>query len=475
MTARVSETRMTLMTRMMLRRGTPLALCAMIAGCEPSGTIEPPAQTPDASLDAQVRQSINGWGVVPILPVNTQSPALVDLGRSLFFDKILSGNRDVACASCHSPLAHSGDDQSLAIGTGAAIVGGTRALGAGRQFTPRNAPSLFNVGLGTFYIFWDGRLSGDFGSNQFRAPSDIVLPTGLSGVLAAQALIPLTNRVEMRGDAGDRDVFGNPNELAAIPDGQNAAIWDAAMRRVLAVAAYQQKFNAAFPGVSTSQLSAQHAANAIAAFETQTFTKSNSAFDRYLARDDNALSVEAKRGALLFFGKARCSQCHNGALLGSQQFASVGVPQLGPGTGSAAPLDGGREDQFTGAPKAVAPQFLFRVPPLRNVELTAPYMHDGAYATLEAVIRHYNNVDSALKAFDPSELAPSLRASYHGDAATLTKILTVLDGRLRQPMGLTTDEQSQLVAFLKSLTDPSARDLSGVTPTSVPSGLPIKN
>src|SRR5439155_10431991 len=126
----------------------------------------------------------------------------------------------------------------------------------------------------------------------------------------------------------------------------------------------------------------EHAANAIAAFEVETFTKTNSAFDRYLARDDNALSVDAKRGALLFFGKARCSSCHNGPTLGGQSFASSAVPQLGPGTGTAAPLDAGRGDPaVSGVPQT--PRFFFRIPPLRNVELTAPYMHNGAYATLE--------------------------------------------------------------------------------------------
>jgi cytochrome c peroxidase len=130
-----------------------------------------------------------------------------------------------------------------------------------------------------------------------------------------------------------------------LADTQYAAIWAAVMRRVLAVNAYLQKFNAAYPSVPASQLGFQHAANAIAAFEVATFVKTASPFDRYLARDDAALSVDAKRGALLFFGKARCSQCHNGPRLGGESFASVAAPQLGPGSGAAAPLDIGRGDQ----------------------------------------------------------------------------------------------------------------------------------
>ena len=444
---------------------------AGLAACAET-VMDPPTQS-EQSLDAQVRQAIAPWGVVPILPINAADPALVDLGRSLFFDKILSGNRDVSCASCHSPSLQSGDGHSLAVGTGAVMTGDVRTLGQGRQFTPRNAPSLFNAALSPQYIFWDGRVSADFGSQRFQGPAGVTLPPGLSNLLAAQAMIPVTNRVEMRGDAGDRDVAGNPNELAAISDTDNQAIWNATMRRVLAVNAYLQKFNAAFPGVPATQLGFQHAANAIAAFEATTFTKTNSAFDRYLARDDNALSTDAKRGALLFFGKARCSSCHNGAMLGAGQFANAGVPQLGPGTGKSAPLDAGREEGFNGGPP-IQGRFFFRVAPLRNVELTAPYMHNGAYASLEAVVRHYNNVDSALVAFDPAGLEPSLRASYHGDATTISAIRSGLDGRLQQPMRLTTEEQRQLVVFLKSLTDPSARDMNAVTPSSVPSGLPIR-
>lgn len=440
-----------------------------------SGSVGGPNPPPaELSLDTQVRQAIRNWGVVPILPLNAADPALVDLGRMLFFDKILSGNRDVACASCHSPLTSSGDGQSLAVGTSAQLLGGARHPGVGREFTPRNAPSLFNAALGAQYMFWDGRVSEGLGPQRFQVPAGVALPGSLSTLLAVQAMLPVTNRVEMRGIAGDRDVFGNLNELAQIADTANAAIWDATMRRILAVSGYLQKFSVAYPGVPASQLGFQHAANAIAAFEGQAFTKTNSPFDRYLGRDDNALTVDAKRGALLFFGKALCSSCHNGPMLGAQSFASAGVPQFGPGTGLAAPLDGGRDDLFGPPGQPSVPHFMFRVAPLRNVELSAPYMHDGAYATLEEVVRHYNNADSALRAFDPSQLDPALRATYRGDGASIAKIIGAADPRLRGPLGLTATEQTQIVAFLKSLTDPSARDMSSVIPSSVPSGLPVR-
>ena len=448
---------------------TVATLVLSAAACKDDYSIaDPPGE---ASLDLQVRQNVGGWGVVPILPVAQQNPALVDLGRSLFFDKILSGNRDVACATCHDAADHATDALSLAIGTGGVISGGTRALGSGRQFVPRNAPSLLNQGLGLFYFFWDGGVNEEGGIGRFKTPTNVVLPPQLANLLAAQAMLPVLNRTEMRGNVGDVDVAGKPNELAAYADAQASDIWAAAMRRLLAIQEYQAKFNAAYPNVPAAQLGFQHAANALAAFEIQTFTRANSPFDRFLGGDNRAMSADQKRGALLFFGKARCSQCHSGPLLGGQSFANVGVPQIGPGVGSAAPLDLGRGEQV----QFREYKFAFRVQPLRNVELTTPYFHSGAYSTLEAVVRHYNNADSAQRNFDPSGLSPAVRAMYHGDPATVNAVLQTLDFRIREPLRLTTTEQSQLVAFLKSLTDPAARDLRSIVPSSVPSGLAVRN
>ena len=459
-----------MMTRII--RTICLGLLGLAAGCDgvtPPETLPPP-------LDAELRQSLQQWGTIPIGPMPAQDPALVDLGRALMFDKILSGNRDIACATCHLPSQHAADGLSLAIGTGGSGGGPARTLGPGRQFVPRNAPSLLNGGLGLFYLFWDGQVAragfgpppAGPGGGGFVTPAGTLLPA-VPNILAAQAMFPVINRREMRGERGDADVFGNPNELAQYGDSQFVEIWQAIMRRLLALDAYKAKFAAAFPGIAPGQLGFQHAATAIAAFQMEAFTKTGSPFDRYLNRDDAALTTAQKRGALLFFGKAQCSSCHNGPFLGGTSFANAGVPQLGPGTGDAVPLDlgrGGLKDQSFY-------KFAFRVTPLRNVELTAPYMHDGAFPTLEAVVRHYNDVTLALRTYDVAQLAPELRPLYHGDDATINGVLETLDFRLRRPLDLTDAEQRDLVAFLKSLTDPAARDLSSLTPASVPSGLPV--
>jgi len=459
-----------MMTR--IARTICLGLLGLAAGCD---AVTPPETLPPP-LDTELRQSLQRWGAIPIGSMPAQDPALVDLGQALMFDKILSGNRDIACATCHLPSQHAADGLSLAIGTGGTGAGPARTLGPGRQFVPRNAPSLLNGGLGLFYLFWDGQVAragfgppppGPGGAG-FVTPAGTLLPA-VPNILAAQAMFPVTNRREMRGERGDLDVFGNPNELAQYGDSQFVEIWQAIMRRLLALDAYKAKFAAAFPDAPTGAYGFQYAATAIAAFQMQAFTRTASPFDRYLNRDDAALTTAEKRGALLFFGKAQCSSCHSGPFLGGGSFANAGVPQLGPGTGAAAPLDQGRG----GLKDQAFYKFAFRVTPLRNVELTAPYMHDGAFPTLEAVVRHYNDVTLALRTYDVAQLAPELRPLYHGDDATINAVLETLDFRLRRPLDLTDDEQRDLVAFLKSLTDPAARDLSALTPAAVPSGLPV--
>jgi cytochrome c peroxidase len=448
-------------------------LCiALVAAVACDRTIADPGDDL-ATLDIELRSSLRQWGAMPIGPLPSQNPALVSLGQSLFFDKLLSGNRDVSCATCHDALLSASDGLTLAIGTGAHVQSGVRSLGEGRQFVPRNAPSLVNQGLAFFYTLWDGRVNeeGTFNGGPIKGPAGITFPSGLTNIIAAQAMLPVLNRVEMRGNAGDIDAFGNANELAQISDASPAEVWKAAMQRLLAVQEYVAKFNAAFPGTPASALGFQHAANALAAFQASMLTRTSSKFDRYLAHEDEALTAEQKRGGILFFGKGQCVTCHSGPLLGGQQFSNIGTPQVGPGVGAAAPLDIGRGEHLPGISFY---NFSFRVPPLRNVALTAPYMHNGAYRTLDAVLAHYTNADSAQKHYDVTQLDPALRGMHHGDAATLARVNENLDFRLRQGIKLTLQERKQIIAFLESLTDDGARALSTVVPASVPSGLPIR-
>ena len=473
-------------------RVVSLVLLVVVASCDQVSDppILPGPGTPQ-TLDQELRAGLRAWFVVPIGPMPAQNQALVALGQALMFDKELSGNRDVSCMTCHEPALTVGDGQALSIGTGGSGVAPARTLGSGREFVPRNAPTLVNVGLGFVYSFWDGRVNriggpgpgpGPIGppgpggpgstpnNGEFSSPAGIRLPHGLPDVLAAQAMFPVTNRTEMRGSAGDVDRLGRVNELAQYADSDFTQIWSAVMQRLLAIPEYVTMFRAAFPNVPTSALGFHHAAIAMAAFEKQAFTRTSSRFDRYLASDDAALSTEEKRGAVFFFGEARCGSCHNGPFLGGNSFANVGVPQLGPGSGESAPLDKGF-GVVIGNPFY---EFAFRVAPLRNVELSAPYMHNGAYATLENVVRHYNDVPTAQLSYDVSQLPPELRDTHRGDVATTSAVLENVDFRVRRFERFTDEQMSDLVAFLPSLTDPAARDLSVIVPARVPSGLPVQ-
>jgi cytochrome c peroxidase len=228
-------------------------------------------------------------------------------------------------------------------------------------------------------------------------------------------------------------------------------------------------FQKAYPELPMAELGFHHAANAIAAFEIHAWAFTDSTWDLYLQGDKDALSTKAKRGALLFYYKAGCSQCHSGTLLTDQLHHNIGVPQLGPGKGASAPLDEGRALE-TGDPND---KFAFRTPPLRNVTLTGPWMHNGAFGTLEEAVLHHLNPVESLRDYDPKLLIPELQATCKIDEASINAVLQTLDPRVKMPLELSESEFSDLMAFLNALTSPSALDLRMDIPLSVPSGLPI--
>jgi cytochrome c peroxidase len=319
-------------------------------------------------------------------------------------------------------------------------------------------------------MFWDGRVSRT-STGALETPAGTQLPSGLVNALAAQAMFPVLTRHEMRGQTGDLDRFGAPNELAELGDEDRPGIWAAIMARVLAIPEYVAMFEAAYPGVPIADLGFQHAANAIAAFETDAFTTVDSPFDRYLGGDAMALNETQKRGAVLFFGNGKCGACHLGPHLTDHLFHSIGVPQVGPGMGPDEPEDRGRERVTATA----VDRFRFRTPPLRNVELTGPWMHDGAYTTLEGAVRHYLDAKLALGSYDASQLREDLRATYLSNPTTLEAMAASIDSRVEAPLALSDGEVADIVSFLRSLTDLAASDLAETIPAGVPSGLPVND
>jgi cytochrome c peroxidase len=420
-----------------------------------------------SSLDSELSEAIAEQRLVPLQPGASPSPEMFDLGEALFFDKILSGNRDTACATCHHPFAAGGDGLSLSIGTKGVGLVEDRVVGWDRELIPRNAPEVFYRGAaGWFTMFWDSRVAGT-PEDGFTTPAGDDLPEGLDSVLAAQAMFPPTSPAEMLGLPGDIATTGQINLVAS--ETSVEAIWDLLTNRVVEIADYRTMLARAFPEVDLEDIGFEHIANAIGAYEAAAFAFADSPWDRYLAGDQDALSDDAKRGAVLFYGDAGCSGCHAGPLLTDQLIHGVAPPQVGPGRGDEAPDDWGRE----GVSGNFADKYGFRTPPLRNVELTGPWFHDGAYLDLESVIRHMLDPVTALAEYDPSVLRDDVAELYVVDEARSEQAIELLDPRLAIPTLLSDEEIDYLEQFLLALTDPAARDLTHLVPASVPSGLPV--
>ena len=444
------------------RRAAWVAAAGLVLACG----ADPGSGPRPGQVDAELADVLAAGGVQTLAPPPVPAGNLVELGRLLMFDKILSGNKDIACSTCHNPVYHATDNLTLPIGTGGRRVGPARQLASGR-IIGRNSGDLYNRSLpGWSSLFWDGRVGRE--GSVIQTPAGQHLPPGTS-LLAAQAMFPVTVREEMLGYPGDTTRSGEINELATLPDGDFHGVWNGLMRRVLAIPEYVELFRSAFPEVDSADLGFHHATTAIAAFETAVFTHLNTPFDRYVAGDRAALSDSAKRGALLFYGRARCAGCHVGSLLTDQKFHNIGAPQLGPGMAPGAPWDLGREG-VTGDP---GDRFAFRTPSLRNVALTGPWMHNGAYATLKASVRHYRNPASALRQFDESQLDPRFRGMLHRDPATLDEIVATLDPLLPADLSLSDSDVAELVAFLLALTDQAAVNQVREIPHRVPSRIPV--
>ena len=397
-------------------------------------------------------------------PVNRR---LADLGRLLWFDTITGLNDDNTCAGCHSPTNGFGDTQSIAIGIENNGVVGPERTGPRNM---RRAPMILNT---AFFprLMWNSRfesLSGDPFDNSagylFPAPEGTSL-SDQPHLLLAQAFIPPTERSEVAG-------FVFP--------GDNDAIRAEVLRRLNAVGEYRKLFGALFPAVKQgAPITFGQFAAAIAEFEFS-LTFADAPLDRFARGEENALSDEEKRGALLFFGGAGCVQCHSVSGRSNEMFSdfrehAIGVPQIVPRLtnntfdGPAANEDFGRED-VTGDP---GDRYRFRTPSLRNAALEAAYMHDGAFKSLEAAIRHHLDVFASARSFDP--VAQGLDDDLTAAIGPLEPVLARVDPLLASPLQLTDRQVDELVAFVgDGLLDPRARSekLRKLVPDHLPSGRP---
>ena len=403
-----------------------------------------------------------------------------ELGRLLFFDPLLSGNRNISCATCHHPLLATSDALSLPLGEGGAGLGSERNTGSGpsrvRARVPRNAPALFNLGARQFRaLFDDGRVAEDEAEiSGFATPAGALLPLGLTDVVAAQAMFPVTSPTEM---AGHRSESGIGRAAAEGRLAGEDGVWDRLANRLRRVPEYVDLFERAFGEVTGPEnITFVHAANAISAYEVSAWRSDQSPFDRFLRGEEDALTQAQRRGMNLFSGRADCTRCHSGVFQTDQRFHPIAMPQIDPGAGDGADGhdDFGRE-RVTGN---IRDRFSFRTPSLRNVELTGPWGHTGAYASLEAVVRHYSDPVRAIRSYDPTQAVlpsrPNLDAYDLIVMSDPARVQAIADAARIRPARLRGEDVADLVAFLRALTDPRARDLSADVPDRVPSGLPLQ-
>lgn len=268
---------------------------------------------------------------IPIPADNPMTLQVVQLGRRLFYDPLLSADSTQSCASCHLPQGSFTDNRTVSVG-----IDGF----AGR----RSSMSLLNIAYATNGLFWDGR----------------------SKTLEEQALLPVEDPIEMHNT------------------------WPNVISKLKADPQYQQWFREAFGISSCEDITKELAAKAIAQFERILISSGTSKFDQFMAGNFDVFDDEELDGKIMFFDEganvglpdAQCFHCHGGITLTGNSFFNNGLDSVGSLDQF---VDKGR-GEVTGNP---FDNGKFRTPTLRNIALTAPYMHDGRFVTLEQVLNHY--------------------------------------------------------------------------------------
>jgi cytochrome c peroxidase len=320
-------------------------------------------------------------------PLTTEK---VELGRMLFWDPVLSGTKDVACATCHHPSAGYAENLDLSIGVGGKGLSGARTQG---KLIKRNAHSVLNTAYNGYVsghvydplkaaMFWDNRAKS----------------------LEEQAVKPIHDMDEMRG----------PNIL-------EKDIMDTLVNRLKNIPVYANAFEKVF---GKNSINEKNIGKAIATFE-RTLVAKNSRFDRFAAGDKNALSDLEFRG-MSNFVKAKCVNCHSGPMFSDFKLHVMGHAE---------------NKKLSKADSGANGKFAFRTPSLRNLSFTAPYMHNGSVKTIHDVIEFYeevsgdgsNNPGVPTKGLDPI-------------------IVPIIAGNAK-PMNLTHYQFDSIVAFLKTLDD----------------------
>jgi len=423
--------------------------------------------------DIALGKIARSFRIEPLRFKNIEFGPKESLGAALFFDPILSGPRNISCAACHSRSLASGDGLSLAVGIGAEGVGKKREDQKDALVVARNTLPLFNRNRREFKsFFWDGRVQlGPLGN--FESPLGQKLEGGFENLLAVASVFPLSVEDEMLGRPEETDVNSKYYHGALIKDDENdnnyqlttldvflsigKRIWGKQEEKVNKTQKeYRVMFSEAYPNVSIDELNISHVGNALSAYISAAFNLQPSPWDRYIDGDRAALSLEQKKGAILFYGKARCTVCHSGNEFSDFSFHGLSIPQQKIGKHGSY-LDYGRA-VATGLPEF---RYMFRTPPLRNVEDTGPWGHNGIFKSVKEAIEHHVNPIPLLyksQQIDPTE------KMYVGN------LIGYRSPILAEIAPLTSQEIDLLVKFLSSLSSLTVIDDNTATPMSVPSG-----
>lgn len=277
---------------------------------------------------------------------NLASTEKIELGRLLFYDPILSGDKDVACATCHHPDNGYAEYRDLSIGVNGRGLGFDRSFKQPNTipFVKRNAHTILNTafnGINTTDtydpeqapMFWDLRVTS----------------------LEKQAIEPILALEEMRGTH-----FSESEILEVV------------VRRLKKIPTYVELFRGAFD--ETDPINEVNLGKAIAAFE-RTLVTTDTRFDQYMRGDQKAISISEREGFLLF-KKVGCGNCHNGPMLSDYLPHVIGVPT---------------NEKLLEFDKGIEDQYAFRTASLRNLRFTAPYMHNGQFNTLREVLEFYED------------------------------------------------------------------------------------
>ena len=398
---------------------------------------------------------------------------IVALGRQLFYDPVLSGNDNIACATCHHPALGTGDAMSLSIGEGGLGLGRLREVVNGnepKKRIPRNAPSLFNLGAREFTVmFHDGRVEIDRNAMYgIRMPEGRTLERPVPSALAAQNILPILSHDEMVGHPGE-------NPIADALEAENVlgptGAWALIAAKVEAVPEYRMAFDWIIGKDTPVHIT--DIGTALSQFITYEFRATDSPFDMMLSGTADAMTPQQTAGMDLFYGKGNCSSCHSGKFQTDHRFHAIGLPQFGPGKD----VEGyPYADQGRGAVSGTKEDnYRFRTPSLRNVTLTGPYGHNGAYSDLRAMVEHHLDPFEGLGNYDRNQ------ATLHDLNGTedwepmedLAEVLRIAMAAEIEPVELTSAEIDQLMAFLDALEDPISRYGRLGVPDRVPSELPL--